>query len=251
MNVALIYPPAFLKRWGKTTQYHLILPHLCHQPRYRDFYQELNTKDDWIILDNGAAEEVTFGARHLMTIAETMKVNEVVVPDELFDTEDTIAKALAFSRYADPRFRYMMVAQGSTVSEAIKCIRAAAVLPALSYISTIGIPRLLAHTDPDARLRVAEFIFNEGLEERFEYHALGATNDLSEVQRLVNRVSFLRGIDTSAPIYMGLMGLSVNDSYISRPEDFFSMTKGDQDMTAANIKRYLKWAKYDYNRPAE
>lgn len=258
MNVALIYPPAFLKRWGQRTQYHLILPHLCHQKRYQDFYLARSKESDYVILDNGAAEDVTFGPKHLLTLADLVEADEIVVPDTLFDAEETIAKAMAFSRYAIPELeqsgkpvKYMGVLQGTNLQEVMKCLVAFTEMPALSYITTIGIPRLLVRneeTDKYIRVSIAEYVESQNLHLSYEFHALGSTPYLQEV-KMLSMYKSIRGIDTSVPVSMGLNGLDIRETTARRHENYFDLSRGNIQMTERNIETYLAWADYHYERP--
>ncbi len=244
MQVGLIYPPALLKRYGAMTRYHLVLPHLFQEKRYRDFYRKRSREGDYIILDNGAAEDLEFGHKHLHTIAESVGAAEIVVPDALGHANDTIAKGLAFSRYTRTGYRYMMVAQGTTVNECVNTIDF--IVNQCGYVTAIGIPRLLNHEDRHARFKVAKFIEARGYDLALEFHYLGADKHLDEVGYLAE-TGVGRGIDTSAPIYMAMEGLVLEDfdAYVSRPKDFFKRSR-DSSTIKRNIDTYLDWANYDY-----
>lgn len=228
----------------------MALPHLCHQPRYQDFFQTRN-KDEWIILDNGAAEDVTFGAKHLHTLADLIGAKEIVVPDTLFEFRETLGQALQFGQIADPKFRYMAVLQGRTMQEFQKCLEAYMVMPILQYITTIGVPRLMdTAIGEGARVGFMEWVQGQGLDAVLEYHCLGGTSDLAEVEFLAD-IPAVRGIDTSAPVYMGLEGRSLTDEYFSRPADFFDRYKLEhEEVLDQNIRTYLEWAQYEYNPPS-
>lgn len=231
----------------------MALPHLAHQKRYQDFYQTRSRKKDWIILDNGAAEDVTFGPKHLLTMADVIGANEVVAPDVLFDYNETIAKTMYFSRFADPKFRYMGVVQGTKFGEFLACMRAYAELVPLNYITTIGVPRLMATVcdDPDARVKFMRYVQREGFDASLEFHMLGATDDLEEVKRLTEFGNLVRGIDTSAPIYMGLLGKDIEEEYVARPEEFDMMQQTKHmNVLTNNIDKYLMWAEYEYHAPS-
>ncbi len=245
MQVALIYPPALLKRYGERTRYHLVLPHLYQEKRYRDFYRKRSDNGDYIILDNGAAEGFEFGNKHLYTIAKGIGAHEIVVPDTLGNANDTIAKGLAFSRYTRDGYRYMMVAQGENAFESMKTIDFIATDSKFAYVTTIGIPRLINRDDRHNRFKVANFIEKHDYNRAIEIHFLGADKHLDEVGYLAE-TGVGRGIDTSAPVYMGLQGyvLANFDPYVPRPSNYFSMARNHQ-MVEKNIDTYLDWANYD------
>jgi len=244
MQVALIYPPALLKKYGTKTRYHLVLPHLFQQRRYRDFYQKRSKEGDYIILDNGAAEGLEFGQKHLHYVARELGAHEIVVPDRLGDSNETIARGLAFSRYTQTGFRYMMVAQGTNVSECIMTLDMIMTDTKFGYITCVGIPRLINKTDRYARFKVAKYIAQKGYQKAMEFHFLGASNDLDEVGYL-EQTGVGRGIDTSAPIYMGLKGYDIRfQDWTARPLNFFDLSK-DTGLVEKNIETYLGWANYD------
>jgi hypothetical protein len=249
VHVALIYPPALLKKHGARTRYHLVLPHLFQQKRYRDFYRRRSESGDYIILDNGAAESLKFGNRHLYYVAEEMGVHEIVVPDTLGNANDTIAQGLAFTRYTRSGYRYMMVAQGQDAMECIQTIDMIMTDVKFMYVTCIGIPRLINRNDRHARFKVAKYIAQKGHHVAMEFHFLGATRDLDEVGYL-DEIGIGRGIDTSAPIYMGMKGRDIakNDLYIPRPTNYFELSR-DTSLVEQNINTYLDWANYDRETP--
>lgn len=259
MKVALIYPPALLARMGDRTNYHLILPHLCHQKRYSSFYQTRSAAGDFVILDNGAAEGLYVGPKYLLTVADEMGVDEVVVPDELFGYNESVAHAMGFARHARPEYQYMAVVQGNNYSEFMTCLKAYSELPAIkSYVTTIGVPRLMttATDDPYARVRFAEWMITEGYAYEFYVHFLGATSWLEEVRLLKETTSGFenfRGIDTSAPVYMGMQMRTLEDDYVPRPENYFDSYALGTSTTLVhkNIERYLDWAGYDEAPPLQ
>ncbi len=227
----------------------MALPHLAHQKRYKDFFQQ-RSRNDYIILDNGAAEEFEFGAKHLFTIADHLDVHEIVVPDALGDTEETLARALAFSRYAVPEYRYMAVAQGQTFQEVLKCMNAYLSMGPLNYITTIGLPRLLTYQDKRMRVTLAEWIMKEKFYATLEFHALGASAWMKEVM-VLSDYPCIRGIDTSMPVDMGLQGLNIHkDEYIPRTPDFFELSKPNRQVEI-NSDIYLQWAGHDNQRIVE
>lgn len=246
MQVALICPPAILKKYGTLTRYHLTLPHLSHQKRYQDFYQTRSRRGDYVILDNGAAEGAEFGPRHLFTVAEMLGAHEIVVPDVLAEKEESLANALAWNRHArnaPGEFKYMAVAQGRNVMEVIQSIHFILETTALMYITCIGIPRLICDlASRTARVGICEYIQTRGLDSVMMYHMLGGSRWKEEILEL-KHFTFIRGIDTSMPVVMGLEGRDLlTDEYTSRKEDFFDVTT-DDPMVKKNIDTYLQWSR--------
>ncbi len=247
MNVALICPPHLLEKYGRTTKYHLILPHLSRNQKYLGFHQSLSD-DNFIILDNGAAEGLEYGVKHLLTIAEDVGATEVVIPDTIKDGNDTLAKAQYFARYAKPEHQYMFVLQGNTVDEVMWCLKALDHGNMFSYVTTIGIPRHFYDIDPKFRVQLTEYMIEEHFNDKFYIHFLGASPWMREIVLLAEMTRGLpnfRGIDTSMPIYMGLEGHSiVMNDWMPRPENFFTRSDDNEMMIENNIMTYLDWALY-------
>jgi hypothetical protein len=253
MKVALICPPALLERYGRLTHYHLVLPHLLESKKYSDFYRERRANGDFIILDNGAAEGLEYGPRHLHRLAKEVEANEIVVPDTLGDYLDTISKAKAFVPYADPDFKYMAVIQGSTMEEVLKCLYYITSAPDMMYITSLGLPRVLNTIDHHFRAILASTIIREGIHEKFQIHFLGYSKWIREVTSLANIAEGheaphwdapgFRGIDTSMPIYMGLAGRYIlENNYVERPDNYFDITHDRYEQVMANINAFLIWA---------
>jgi hypothetical protein len=221
------------------------LPHLSQEKRYRDFFRKRST-DDYIILDNGAAEALEFGTKHLYTVADDLMVDEIVVPDTLGDMNDTIAKGLAFTRYTKDYYRYMAVAQGTTVTQIMQCIDMYMTDVKFMYVTCIGIPRLINYENPSNRATIARLILQKGYHAAMEFHFLGSSSPFDEVEDLAN-VGIGRGIDTSGPIYMAQAERTIDDQWIPRPDNYFESSKVDDSLLRENIRLYLEWAMYDRN----
>ncbi len=254
MNVALICPPHLLEKYGTKTKYHLVLPHLFRSQKYLRFYQT-KTDKDFIILDNGIAEGFEFGAKHLLTLANEVGADEIVIPDTMGDANDTLAKAQYFARYAQPEYQYMFVLQGKTVEEVMFCLNNLDNGAMFTYVTTIGIPRHFHKIDKNFRFNLTEHLIKEAFNDKFEIHFLGASSWMREVVILAEAVQHIenfRGIDTSMPIYMGLEGFHINDQFpwIPRPENFFNRTDDNAKLVQGNIDTYLDWALYEESSPA-
>lgn len=238
--MALIYPIQMLAKCHKT-EYHLILAHLCRNPIYRDFYR---TVPGYKILDNGAAEGALVDNQELIRIALDLKVDEIVVPDDLLNTEESIRLMHNFEPIATrfPQFRYMGVVQAADIAHAHKCIMAYAYK---SYISVLGLPRSLSYIHRWQRALLAEAV-TEGLDVGAAFdaiHCLGMHSWLREPAALCD-IPLVRGMDTSTPIYMGLEGLSIiDDEYIVRPHDYFDRKMdGNEVRVFDNIRAILEWS---------
>lgn len=132
MKAALIPP---IPELDKFEHYgiHLILSHLLEDPRYVDFYQRRRDRGDYLILDNGAHENgAGESPESLLRKADTLGVQELVLPDVLFDRRGTIERTKQMLRWiAGPGWeaycrsgcpRLMMVPQGKDRSDWAACL---------------------------------------------------------------------------------------------------------------------------------
>lgn len=183
-------------------------------------------------------------------MARNVGASEIVIPDVLYEANDTLAQAQAFARYVQPEYQYMFVLQGKTPEEVMFCLRALDNGNMFSYVTTIGIPRHFYTINKWFRITLTKFIIEENFDLKFDIHFLGASSWMSEVFELSEMVKGregFRSIDTSLPIYMGLENLHLDAAteYIRRPGDFFTRTDDNPDVINENIEMYLKWADYE------
>lgn len=131
MQGILIPPIPLLQLFASDQPYDLLLAHLCDDPRYREFYiqkRQLNPKA-YFTLDNSAHEMTEGqGIDRLMSLATDLQVNEVVLPDHLFEAEKTLhnlERALAYLSldHRASLFRYMIVPQGKDYDSYVWCLR--------------------------------------------------------------------------------------------------------------------------------
>jgi len=177
-------------------------------------------------------------------VAEEIGAHEIVVPDVLADKDETISRAMAFSRFAKPEYRYMGVVQGRDMQEILACLYFYLESPTCAYITSIGIPRLLNNFQKGLRVTFAEFVMDKMLDTSVEYHALGASGWIKEVVLLAE--TRIRGIDTSFPTYMGMLSEDIRTAkWQPRPDNYFEMA-GLDPLIDLNIQTYLDWANYDY-----
>jgi len=221
---------------------------LYRHQKYRDFYRTRSEEGDFVILDNGAAEGLEYGAKHLLTLASDLAISEIVIPDTIGDANETLAQAQYFARYAHPAFKYMFVLQGSTEEEVMFCLKALDNGNMFTYITTIGIPRHFYSIDEGFRVTLTELLIRENFNHKFDIHFLGAnawSKEVKELSYTTKEHEGFRGIDTSLPIYMGLEELDILiDSYIKRPSDFFTRSDDNPAVINDNIDTYLNWARY-------
>jgi len=255
VKLALIPPHAYDGDMFRTN-YHLLLPQLMTSERYMGIAYELGRNpNDFVILDNGAAEGVTYPTESMFSIADELDVDEIVIPDFMGDAMATIDELHSFMHVAETRdrqFSYMFVAQGQTVDECLWSIDRAGFY---SNINTIGLPRHLLQTcgDKNARLTLLQrLIYNFG--GRYEVHFLGASVEWPDEARVVGSLfpDQVRGMDTSMPYVYGYYAEWLTDSHSKcvRPEGYFDCPKDDFNEIAVqgNIDQLMRWV-YDQEAP--
>lgn len=235
----LIHSPLSSARTG----YHLLLPQYGEDDVYREHYTRRRACGDFLILDNGAAEGVKITGDDLLLTAFQFMVNEVVVPDVLYDGEATIQKARGFFSLAQTatEFNYMGVAQGRDYSELMRCIDA---LASMRYISTIAIPRHVETTVGfGARARLVSHTTSAY---KIPIHLLG-TNP-SRMQELeaygdLYRDCNVRGIDTASPYYYAMQGQLLNnfDAHCKRSPSYYTDSIQDKRLLSNNISTMKEW----------
>lgn len=253
MQLALI-PPYDLLHYTKKTTYQLMLPQCAEESTkyYMHYLGLCQDPEQFVILDNGAAEGVDFDWETLINMAYQFEVSEIVVPDTLGNMEDTIDKAqrfIDFFLHGHPNaheqfawdFSFMFVVQGQTYEEVLKSAEWAA---SQRWISSLGIPRHMIETleAANARIRIANEITK--MHANKDIHFLGASPQAPlEVQALaspsVTNQAYLRGFDTSMPFnyaHIKAFGkghyIELNTARISRPENYFNLPKEEFDADA-------------------
>lgn len=248
MKLALIPPFSHLD-YTTLTDYQLLLPQLITQsPLYRYTYQTYCAADDqFVIMDNGAAEGEQLTDVQLIRIANTFKPNELVMPDVLRDGDATFDRITAFLRTIinhplDPSINLGIVAAGKSVKESYNLIQ-----KAWTYfgdqIKTVFIPRsLLQDASAAARLELAPKI-RILCGTRPNIHFLGSSYVwIAEAKFAARDLPFLRGIDTSAPFNYTIAQWRIdNGSQVKRPDGYFSRTCQNPELLDFNVRKYREW----------
>lgn len=249
MKTAIITPPTLLGR-VVDTKYNLILAHWLHNKRYADYYSHPGA--GFVIMDNGAAEGEMPTHAELLKIAVTgQKPSALVCPDVLFDKEETLKEVMRFrnrAAYHDGLMDFWAVAQGRTYEEVRDCALEYIERSVFRWIEGICLPRLMNREDPYARARLADEL-HDRLDGR-SLHCLGSGSWTREAIILAS-MPHVTGIDTSAPIVMGLLGLDIEISdypgrsglktpYPATRVEDYEVNRGLIDH---NIATYLHWTR--------
>lgn len=246
MQLALI-PPLCRLADIKKTHYQLMLPQNLHYEVYAEaYYPGKRAKEDFVILDNGAAEGVDFDYAALQVIGNVYKVDELVIPDTLRDAEKTLQKARDFFKEVDPNpnMGYMGVVQGTTYEQ---CLEMAEGFTEHDQVTALGIPRHLIETlgHNDVRLHLTEDLMLR-FGTKYQFHFLGGSKHVTDELRRTDVMmgEHVRGMDTSLPYVYANRGFSV-PTYLAfdRPENYFELPRSAflEHTTEANLKMMLSW----------
>lgn len=264
MKLAFI-PPISLRDYTFRTNYQLMLPQLIESDEYTLTYKRhCNTSGTFVILDNGEAEGVTTEPKKLIDIAFDFGVNEVVIPDTIGDSKETIDKAVDFYHQLtlhetqssdkirfgpDFPFSFMFVLQGKTYDEYLRCADWAIKQP---WIKTLSVPRHTLETlgDIQARIRLTNNIIDRGWITNQQFHFLGGSHLWSHEGRYLaapNTLNqyYIRGMDTSMPFNYAYAKKFVNSHgvQVKRPEGYFDLPAEDFEgpFLQENVNVMMEW----------
>jgi hypothetical protein len=199
-DIALI-PPASLIECCNGRPYQMMLPSFIGVKAYRDFYDPYNRLDGFYIIDNGEYEREPLSAKAFLDLAFTFRMNEMVAPDTIGDSKQSIKQLRSFlkewSKYdwgSRSLIQIMAVVQGRTEEE---CRQHLLTIDREYSVSTIGLPKHLPTTtgDEDIRVKLAGWITN-AFPNRYNIHFLGLTT--VEEAEWAWHVG-IRSLDTTAP----------------------------------------------------
>lgn len=250
MKISVIAPIPLLEKYSSLSDhYHLVLTHLVHQsPKYKEFYRQCGKRGDWILLDNSAHElGAGEGTSMIISAAEAIGANEVILPDRLFFGEDTYERSFETAmkiRYRLPDVRLMGVPQGRTVNEYDRCLRRLLSLG----IDAIGISKDYEVWPGGLRDRVETVRM---LAPDVDIHLLGWGREPEQLYRLARAPELnIRGVDSAKPLVYAQFGIVLNSPstslsqprYPSRHENFFNVPVLNEFVAFSNIQVFREFA---------
>lgn len=231
---------------------------MYQDPRYKARYTKNPPSEFWI-LDNGVAEGLAAPNAVLLGLTQHVEqFDEIVAPDVMGKTDDTLIAAGNFCLEFDKTWpgssgpNIAGVVQGQGVQEWIKCINAYMSWPVFHRVTTLMFPRCMnSEASPRTRYHFLQGMFNsswwaEMLRDNKwpAVHCLGASSWVREVVALSELP--IRGMDTCLPVALGLEGVSVKRGiYIKRQPDYFGIKSVDQALLEViddNCRIYREWA---------
>jgi hypothetical protein len=252
MKIALI-PPVSLLEYTTRTQVQLMLPHLVENKQYQ--YTYLSHGRDpyqYLILDNGVAEDKRFSAEQLFEIGDYFMVNEIVLPDVMRNAEKTRLESINFLDLAKEHYRgrilskphFMYVLQGESYGEVLNEIKWAA---KQSMIDVFGLPRHLIATTGSNTIR-------RDLATVLQVHSINPVHLLGGSPQLPNEIALyewppnVRSHDTSAPFNYAWYYKKLDDNVeVHRPSRYFGKeaVSFKEELVDYNVKVLMGWAGYD------
>jgi hypothetical protein len=246
MKLALI-PPISLLEYTDETACQLMLPQLIDDVQYEHVYKtHCDDPNQYVILDNGLAENQQVDGGALLRIADLYGVDEVVIPDVYKDCDETIISAKLFGAHQTPSartFNFQFVAQGKTTGEFFRCANWAA---DQEWIDVIAIPRHMCETGDDNRYALAVYLEKIGCEK--PVHLLGGAPAVPDEIDLYDWPENVRSHDTSSPFNFAYACKGLDDgTCVKRPDDYFNLPSGDfpSDITEYNVMKLMEWTGND------
>lgn len=261
MHVALIPPTAELKRFCKDRPFHLLLSHLLGIPEYRDFYLGLKLDrallgyTTFYSLDNSAHEHGSGDQiENLLKWALEIDADEIVIPDQLFNSTVTINQAklahrdMLLSHHGiqnlEPLQR-MYVPQGTTFEQYRYCAqRLVEEAMEFEYQLSVQVREMTArpcftlgvskdYEDfPGGLPRVLEdVILPLKQDSGCEIHLLGWGRNLTALSTIARHCgSMIRSTDSAKPLVFAMQNIDLSSTrapkYPRRPSNYFDSTLG-------------------------
>lgn len=244
IEAATILPTKMLQ-FARKDQYHMSLAQLIGvDAAYTEWYQNQVNSNKFVIMDNGAAEGEAPIAEELLIKYEILHPSEMVLPDTIFDMDDTIEKGLRALQVLDRKVdcTFMAVPQGQTFEEWVDCARVMLFWP----IETIGVSKFCTpQYGPMARYRCVEALY-KAMEEtgiQVNIHLLGCWEDPREIGQIQTKFN-VRGCDSIIAYAFAqagrLLDMTTNERPNYHPKFSTDSIESDwnQDLLQANITRW-------------
>ena len=264
MRVALIPPTPDLHRLPRTG-IHLVLSHLFNGSGYLEYYEERRDDGDYLVLDNGA-HELGIGEeeKSLLLKAKSIRAQEVVVPDVLFDRRGTVERAKRFLRFVSSREgastyeesgrpRLMLVPQATERNEWGVCLKT--LLSAWDLHTSrsdtefespvIGISKDYESWRGGLKRLIKDFVEPLYEERDFDVHLLGWANNLWATAEIASEFPWVRSTDSAKPFVFAKRGIKLEPGgaiprYPRRDREYFneSLLRWQWEIAMVNVEVY-------------
>lgn len=248
MRLALIPPLEYLDMTYQTDM-QLMLPELLGDYGYRAIMEDhLSNPNQYVILDNGAAEAQQPANDELMVIIEDLFPQEFALPDVIRDSAATIEQAHNFLQEYGDYFHNIPTKLGIVAAGDSPFESARTVSRVMRYyrelIDVIYIPRSLLADSMDifARIKLANS-FHQFYPDK-EIHLFGASTVSAREVAFASKVPYIRSIDTSLPFSSAAQYKSLrNSNGAGREDHYFDLVLDNEQMVYMfdNIAQYMEW----------
>jgi len=190
--------------------YHLVLAQYVRmETKYSDYYREKGERGCFLMMDNGAAENLQLKLHELKSAAELIRPDEIILPDVLADSVATLeaTKNPEVLEFVPPRQR-AVVPQGDTFDSWLHC--ANNMVNEMDF-ATMCVPK---HTErfPGGRPTLLSTIEKLGWHKYYNIHLLGIWGNPKTELAALKEFKWVRGIDTAAPFAWAQHKLEIFDS---------------------------------------
>jgi hypothetical protein len=219
VKLVAILPIPMIEEWtvkaGTLFGMHLALADkILGDDSYRQAYVDAVRRGEYVIVDNGAAENgYSVSADDLLEAARAVGAQEIVAPDILEDSEGTLEATEEFlvhvgSRLLEVNVKIMVVPQGKTGYEWQLCAQTMYELLkslGLTRRVIIGVPKHLDKKVAGGRATTLKAI-THGWGAPFKFHLLGSGDLLCKDVMTAKVLKRIRSIDTGLPAALAQNG---------------------------------------------
>ncbi len=236
-KIAEIVPLKFLSLTS-LNHYHMCLAHLVlKNEAYRDFYRKMSDQGKYVMVDNGACEGEKMSYDDLIKVYELINPTEIILPDVLFNMDETLDRSRYFlENYDLSKYKIMAVPQGKNPIEWKRCCEK---MLKMEKVDSIGIPKWLGD-----RVEECEMLVDSGK----EIHLLGCNRNPSTIKKCIEVNSRVRGCDSAFAYLCSKAGVKVIDENTERPDetiDFLNDTLEKTSLFALMVDFEITAGVYD------
>lgn len=196
-----------------------MLAQFLRHKEYKLFYSQCCKKGNTVILDNGAYEDASITGPKYITLIQALKPTYYVLPDEIGDFQMSGMMSMDFIQLTKNmpipgKKMWVVQAKDGNLDDFVKSY-----LMAKTWAQGICFPRApmdyglpgVKYGDPLRRYKFIQYLQEKGLwSENHYHHMLGMLGgNLLELPYLSS--AGINSIDSSAPVWRGLMGFQLED----------------------------------------
>lgn len=220
-KIAEIVPLKFLPITS-LNHYHMCLAHLVlKNEKYRDFYRKMSDQGKYVMVDNGACEGEKMSYDDLISVYDLIKPIEIILPDVLFNMNETLDRTRYFlENYDLSKYKKMAVPQGKDSNEWKRCCEK---ILEMEEIDSIGIPKWLGE-----RVDECKMLIGSGK----EIHLLGCNKNPSVIKKCIEVNPLVRGCDSAFAYLCSKAGVKMIDKNTERPNEIIDFLNDTLEKTS-------------------